>query len=80
MAGCSIDVVGSAMDAYAHHTLVDSNGAILLTDLQGVLVKPCHTTYADFLFYPWGVVGPSQSVVLFDLQAHSYVPLFLYHI
>lgn len=52
MAGRSIDVVGSAMDAYAHHTLVDSNGAILLTDLQGVLVKPCHIMYADFLFYP----------------------------
>lgn len=37
-AGHSIDVVGSAIDAYAHHTLVDSSGAILLTDLQGILV------------------------------------------
>jgi hypothetical protein len=36
-AGHSIDVVGSAIDAYAHHVLVDSNGALLLTDLQGIL-------------------------------------------
>lgn len=51
MAGRSIDVVGSAMDAYAHHTLVDSNGAILLTDLQGMLVELCHTTHPDIPFH-----------------------------
>lgn len=51
-AGHSIDIVGSAIDAYAHHTLVDSNGALLLTDLQGnfypklvkipILMSPFH--------------------------------------
>jgi hypothetical protein len=35
-AGRSIDVVGSAIDAYAHHVLVDSGGLLLLTDLQGM--------------------------------------------
>lgn len=35
-AGHSIDVVGSAIDAYAHHVLVDSDGSLLLTDLQGL--------------------------------------------
>lgn len=38
-ARASIDVVGSAIDAYAHHVLVDSNGTLLLTDLQGMLFK-----------------------------------------
>ncbi|KAF5377218.1 hypothetical protein D9615_006391 [Tricholomella constricta] len=37
VAGRSADVVGSALDAYAHHTLVDTEGQILLTDLQGVV-------------------------------------------
>ncbi|KAF8226522.1 hypothetical protein L208DRAFT_1301371 [Tricholoma matsutake] len=36
-AGHSIDVVGSAIDTYAHHVLVDSDGTLLLTDLQGML-------------------------------------------
>ncbi|GLB37946.1 hypothetical protein LshimejAT787_0409970 [Lyophyllum shimeji] len=39
-AGQSIDVVGSAIDAYAHHVLVDSEGTFLLTDLQGTS-SPC---------------------------------------
>ena len=34
-AGRSKDIVGSAIDAYAHHVLLDSNGELLLTDLQG---------------------------------------------
>jgi hypothetical protein len=73
-AGYSIDVVGSAMDAYAHHTLVDSNGALLLTDLQGTLVKLHDMTNPNLpIFSLQGVVGPSQSVILFDPQAHSYV-------
>jgi len=38
-AGHSIDVVGSAIDAYAHHVLVDSSGMLLLTDLQGALLQ-----------------------------------------
>jgi len=33
-AGQSIDVVGSAIGAYAHHVLVDSDETLLLTDLQ----------------------------------------------
>jgi hypothetical protein len=37
VAGHSIDVVGSAIDAYAHHVLVDSDWTLLLTDLQGML-------------------------------------------
>jgi hypothetical protein len=36
-AGQSIDVVGTAIDVYAHHVLVDSGGALLLTDLQGMM-------------------------------------------
>lgn len=35
-AGCSVDAVGSAINAYAHHVLVDSGGMLLLTDLQGM--------------------------------------------
>lgn len=43
-AGCSNDIVGSAIDAYAHHVLVDSNGTFLLTDLQGMtfVLSPGH--------------------------------------
>ncbi|KAG5731822.1 hypothetical protein E4T56_gene13879, partial [Termitomyces sp. T112] len=51
-AGHSVDVVGVALDAYAHHTLIDTDGDMLLTDLQGI-------------------IGPDQSVILFDPQAHS---------
>lgn len=36
-AGHSIDVVGSAIDAYTHHVLVDSHGTLFLTDVQGKL-------------------------------------------
>ncbi|KAG6862683.1 hypothetical protein C0993_001999, partial [Termitomyces sp. T159_Od127] len=36
-AGQSLDVVGAALDAFAHHTLVDTDGDMLLTDLQGVV-------------------------------------------
>ncbi|KAG6885108.1 hypothetical protein C0992_005462 [Termitomyces sp. T32_za158] len=52
IAGHSVDVVGVVLDAYAHHVLVDTNGDMVLTDLQGI-------------------VGPDQSVILFDPQAHS---------
>jgi hypothetical protein len=38
-AGRSIDIVGSAIDAYAHHVLVDSDGLLVLTDLQGMSRK-----------------------------------------
>lgn len=53
-AGHSVDVVGSAIDAYAHHVLVDSDGTLLLTDLQcmfsqysatwGLIIVRCHRT------------------------------------
>ena len=35
-AGHSVDVVGLAIDTYAHHVLVDSDGMLLLTNLQGM--------------------------------------------
>jgi len=34
-AGDSVDDIGRAIDAFAHHVLVDSHGSFLLTDLQG---------------------------------------------
>ncbi len=34
-AGRNVDDVGQAIDAFAHHTLVDSHGSYLMTDLQG---------------------------------------------
>ncbi|KAG6883407.1 hypothetical protein C0993_006361 [Termitomyces sp. T159_Od127] len=52
IAGCSVDVVGVTIDAYAHHIFIDTDGEMILTDLQGI-------------------VGPDQSVILFDPQAHS---------
>jgi hypothetical protein len=70
-AGCSIDMVGSAIDAYAHHVLVDSGGVLLLTDLQGMSRK-CYTELGLITPSP-GVVGPNQSVILFDPQAQSWV-------
>ncbi|RDB24996.1 hypothetical protein Hypma_007390 [Hypsizygus marmoreus] len=36
-AGHSVDEVGSMIDAYAYHTLVDSEGRFLMTDLQGIV-------------------------------------------
>ena len=36
MAGDNVDTVGCAIDAYAHHILADSNGSLLMTDLQGM--------------------------------------------
>lgn len=35
-AGHSVDDIGRAIDAFAHHVLVDSHGSFLLTDLQGM--------------------------------------------
>ena len=35
-AGNNIDDVGQAIDAFAHHVLVDSVGSMVLTDLQGL--------------------------------------------
>jgi hypothetical protein len=35
-AGDSVDDIGRAIDAFAHHVLVDSHGSFLLTDLQGM--------------------------------------------
>ena len=37
-AGDSIDDIGRAIDAFAHHVLVDTKGAFLLTDLQGLFL------------------------------------------
>jgi len=37
MPGKNDDVLGQVMDAYAYHILVDSEGTILLSDLQGML-------------------------------------------
>lgn len=34
-AGQSIDIGGQIMDAYAHHILVDTEGRMILADLQG---------------------------------------------
>lgn len=34
-AGNNIDMIGCAIDTYAHHILVDSEGTFLMTDLQG---------------------------------------------
>ncbi|EDR04945.1 uncharacterized protein LACBIDRAFT_303845 [Laccaria bicolor S238N-H82] len=36
-AGNNNDEVGRVIDAYSHHVLVDSNGFLLLSDLQGVV-------------------------------------------
>ena len=36
-AGDSVDETGRAIDAFAHHVLVDSHGSFLLADLQGSL-------------------------------------------
>jgi hypothetical protein len=32
-----MDDIGRAVDAFAHHVLVDSLGSIVLTDLQGFI-------------------------------------------
>ena len=39
-AGNNIDDVGRAIDAFAHHVLVDSMGAMVLSDLQGFFFPP----------------------------------------
>ena len=52
-AGHSIDVLGQVMDAYAHHVLDDSNGSVLLTDLQGWFPQffpSLHNTVSDIYF------------------------------
>ncbi|KAF8055541.1 hypothetical protein FPV67DRAFT_1458558 [Lyophyllum atratum] len=36
-AGDNVDTIGRAIDAYAHHILVDTDGDLLMTDLQGVV-------------------------------------------
>ena len=36
-AGDNTDDIGRAVDAFAHHVLVDSMGSIVLTDLQGFI-------------------------------------------
>jgi hypothetical protein len=36
-AGDNADDIGRAVDAFAHHVLVDSMGSIVLTDLQGFI-------------------------------------------
>ena len=46
-AGHSLDVVGSAIDAYAHHVLADSAREFLLTDLQGMSFQNPATQCSD---------------------------------
>ncbi|KAF5386056.1 hypothetical protein D9615_002422 [Tricholomella constricta] len=36
-AGDNVDSIGRAIDAFAHHILVDTDGGLLMTDLQGVI-------------------------------------------
>lgn len=43
--GHSIDVLGQVTDAYAHHVLDNSNGTMLLTDLQGWFPQFCTSLY-----------------------------------
>ncbi|KAG6848070.1 hypothetical protein H0H93_003661 [Arthromyces matolae] len=61
-AGNNKDPIGAAVDAYAHHVLVDSEGTYLMTDLQDNITQ-CIAS---------GVVGPDQEIILYDPQAHSF--------
>ena len=73
-AGRSKDIVGSAIDAYAHHVLLDSNGELLLTDLQGKSFGSLCIALLISDALCVGVVGiVSKSVILFDPQAQSCV-------
>ena len=67
-AGCSKDIMGSAIDAYAHHVLLDSNGKLLLTDLQGKSFESLCIALLISDVLCVGVVGiVSKSVILFNL-------------
>jgi len=45
-AGNNVDTIGHAIDAYAHHILVNTYGTFLLTDLQGVITSSYPLAYA----------------------------------
>ena len=62
------------MDAFAHHSLVDSNHTAVFIDLQGML--NCLINSADSFILPHivlGIICPGGDVVLFDPQMHMYV-------
>ena len=63
--------IGQAIDAYAHHVVVDSLGSILFADLQGMHVRTAITVVMDIKMVLAGIIGPGNTVVLFDPQAHT---------
>jgi len=73
--GCNSGAVGEAVDTFAHHVVITSEGTVLFADLQGDMTS----CYILHIYLPWhnflGVVGPGSSVVLFDPQAHTLVIL-----
>lgn len=62
--------IGNAVDAYAHHIVVDSLGTVLFVDLQGM---HAFTMMISLILCPrlTGIIGPGSSVVFFDPQAHT---------
>lgn len=69
--GDNTDTVGEAVDAYAHHIVVDSFGDVLFADLQGKKPSSFSKHFRIHVNIITGIIGPDDSVVLFDPQAHT---------